>query len=759
MDGKLKCPALGNHSVYITNRTQEHIKETHGQLRTDSEMKHKAKYIPFVPEILKNGKICEKSSSKQGVIYGIIGQVKYFDKKKNKSVIDCLELAINYDKDVRKFVFSFSDWGIKKSLHKSRDFSDHFWAGPIVDTKTVPITIYSLSDSPKKSSKNVAKSLFTDWKVELRHLCDKKGLNYDSVIQKYDDKLTRYVAEEQLHQDAENVIAYKAYKDLSKSLTYSGYKLQGRTKLYGMDISIENKKGTYRKGVDSDGHKWKTLMHYDYGYIRGTVGTDSDHVDCYIGPDKNSKKVYVIHQNNPITHKYDEDKCMLCFESADAAKKAYMKQYDRPGFFGSMETLTVEQFKTFVFSKQGSKIHKSFDVEITDITENNKQRKVEQVEKALNAIYNNKPFVIKHISNKNDNSIKYDNITLRIKNFDKSKIEKAVHKLSFSLDTDLKSDNKGESFVYKSAEDLTNSVVKEFTNKTKLLYDFIIDYFDLPEMRIVTKSNLRYKGKVIYDPETGEPIKTKVWDDFVKKLEAFLTKHYGKMGERIVLSARSLGLILSRLSKTQSHEQIKKLSLVEAAKMAKVKNLEWISESVKNMKNEFGESLDRKTQSKVQVAIHSAAQRVTSVSDVMRNDIQQIIIDGIKNKQSKSVVSQNLFDKCAKLNRDLQRIADTEIQDNANNAYILEEVYNNSNPEEKVYFKRFEYSDDNACKKCKKIKGVIAVYSDTALPSELVDDPYAKYAIWEGKLDGDVPMGVVHPWCRGSWFRYYPNQS
>ena len=34
-------------------------------------------------------------------------------------------------------------------------------------------------------------------------------------------------------------------------------------------------------------------MHYDYGYIRGTVGTDSDHVDCYIGPDKNAKKVYV----------------------------------------------------------------------------------------------------------------------------------------------------------------------------------------------------------------------------------------------------------------------------------------------------------------------------------------------------------------------------------------------------------------------------------------------------------------------------------
>lgn len=715
-EGKLTCPALGNANIYIEDMTTEHAEKTNNVFRTADAKIHKLQYLSFVEPILKNGILYMKSRKynhtwtldkvpeRERTTYGIINKVTYTDTRHNNKQVTCgLEIVVAWDNERKRFVFSFIDRQIKKSLLNNKDFQA------------------------------------TTFEVGQVGACDTEALSTTNSIILHSLNLSS--------------------KNVNKSLTYSGHKLQGRIKLYGMNISIENKKGTYRSGIDPDGHKWKTLMHYDYGYIRGTVGTDSDYVDCFIGPDKNAKKVYVIHQNNPITHKYDEDKCMLCFESAEAAKKAYMKQYDRPGFFGSMETLTVEQFKSFVFSKQGSRIHKSFDVEITDITENNKQRKVEQVEKALNAIYNNKPFVIKHISNKNDNSIKYDNITLRIKNFDKSKIEKAVHKLSFSLDTDLKSDNKGESFVYKSAEDLTNSVVKEFTNKTKLLYDFIIDYFDLPEMRIITKSNLRYKGKVIYDPETGEPIKTKVWDDFVKKLEAFLTKHYGKMGERIVLSARSLGLILSRLSKTQSHEQIKKLSLVEATKMAKVKNLEWISESVKNMKNEFGESLDRKTQSKVQVAIHSAAQRVTSVSDVMRNDIQQIIIDGIKNKQSKSVVSQNLFDKCAKLNRDLQRIADTEIQDNANNAYILEEVYNNSNPEEKVYFKRFEYSDDNACKRCKKIKGVIAVYSDTALPSELVDDPYAKYAIWEGKLDGDVPMGVVHPWCRGSWFRYYPNQS
>ena len=123
MDGKLKCPALGNHSVYITERTQDHIKRTKGTFRPTEEMYHKAKYIPFIPEILKNGKLSEKSMTKEGVIFGIIGQVEYFDDKKNKTVREYVELAINFDKDTRKYVFSFSDDKIKKSLPASKDFS------------------------------------------------------------------------------------------------------------------------------------------------------------------------------------------------------------------------------------------------------------------------------------------------------------------------------------------------------------------------------------------------------------------------------------------------------------------------------------------------------------------------------------------------------------------------------------------------------------------------------------------------------------
>lgn len=543
---------------------------------------------------------------------------------------------------------------------------------------------------------------------------------------------------------------YLSIKPLKKSLTYSGHKLQGRTKLYGMDISIENKKGSYRSGVDSDGHKWKCLMHYDYGYIRGTVGTDGDHLDVYVGPAKDSNKVYVIHQNNPVTHKYDEDKCMLCFESADAAKKAYMKQYDRPGFFGSMDILTVDEFKSYVFSKKGKRIHKSFDITVTDITENNKHKKIEQVEKALNAIYDNKPFVIRHI--KTDNSKHYNDITLRIRDFDKNKIQKAVHKMAFSLDTQIKS-AKGEAFIYRAQEELTDRIVSELTEKTKSVYSFLISYFGLPEVRIISKADLKYKGKVLYDPETGKPISQAEWKKFVTAIEKFLNRNYTGVGKKIVLSAESLGRILERLSKTNSFEAIQKMPL--SGLKYGGKTFDWISSDIKNMQNTFGESIDRMTQARIQVAVDSAAQKITKVTDNMRNDIQQIIIDGIKDRQSKAKISQNLFDKCSGLNRDFQRIADTEIQNNANNAYIKEELFNT--PEnEKVYFTRFEQVDDNTCKKCRAIEGKLALWSDIPLESERIKDPYADYAIWEGKTDGTMPVSVMHPYCRGCWVRYYP---
>jgi len=116
-------------------------------------------------------------------------------------------------------------------------------------------------------------------------------------------------------------------------------------RFHGLNISIENEKGSVRRGKNADGSTWEIRMQHDYGYIRQTQGTDKDHVDCYIGPNRNAKNAYIIHQQKyGQWNRFDEDKVMLGFDSDDHAKDAYLKHYDDPRFFGGMTTMPMPEF-------------------------------------------------------------------------------------------------------------------------------------------------------------------------------------------------------------------------------------------------------------------------------------------------------------------------------------------------------------------------------------------------------------------------------
>jgi hypothetical protein len=126
---------------------------------------------------------------------------------------------------------------------------------------------------------------------------------------------------------------------------YAQRPLHGRLKWHGLDVSIENRKGSTRSGVDPNGKKWSVVMKNDYGYLRRTTGSDGDAVDAFMGPDASAKMVYVVHtKKSPDFVKYDEDKCLLNFPSASDAKKAFLANYDRPEHFGSMSTFAVDDF-------------------------------------------------------------------------------------------------------------------------------------------------------------------------------------------------------------------------------------------------------------------------------------------------------------------------------------------------------------------------------------------------------------------------------
>lgn len=127
-----------------------------------------------------------------------------------------------------------------------------------------------------------------------------------------------------------------------------------KIRFQGLLISIENPKGSARSGVDPDGHPWRIEMKYDYGYIRGTLGVDGDHVDCYIGPDATAENAYIVHQRKAGKwDQYDEDKVMLGFPSEAGARDAYLAHYDDPRFLGPITVMPMDEFKAKVMTTLG----------------------------------------------------------------------------------------------------------------------------------------------------------------------------------------------------------------------------------------------------------------------------------------------------------------------------------------------------------------------------------------------------------------------
>lgn len=119
----------------------------------------------------------------------------------------------------------------------------------------------------------------------------------------------------------------------------------------GLEISLENKKGSTRRGIGKDGKPWSVVMPADYGYFKRTEGSDGDHVDVYLGPHHASPKVFIIDQHNADDKSFDEHKVMLGFGSEAQARAIYIKGFsDGKGAarIGAIHEMTIPQFKEWL---------------------------------------------------------------------------------------------------------------------------------------------------------------------------------------------------------------------------------------------------------------------------------------------------------------------------------------------------------------------------------------------------------------------------
>ena len=130
---------------------------------------------------------------------------------------------------------------------------------------------------------------------------------------------------------------------------------KGHIRIGAFDVSIEQPKGSVRRGVDANGKAWESKMHNTYGYFRGTEGVDGDHIDVFVSNDIdgwNGQKVFVVDQYNP-DGTFDEHKVMLGFNNAEDAKSDYLANYEKGWEDGrrlDVSSVNLEDFEKWIAS-------------------------------------------------------------------------------------------------------------------------------------------------------------------------------------------------------------------------------------------------------------------------------------------------------------------------------------------------------------------------------------------------------------------------
>ena len=127
---------------------------------------------------------------------------------------------------------------------------------------------------------------------------------------------------------------------------------KGHIKVDGLNITIEQPKGSIRRGTDANGKQWESEMHNTYGYIRGTESVDGDHIDIFLSDNPTAGNVFVVDQINK-DGSFDEHKVMYGFPDMESAKRAYLSNYEE-GWqgLGNITEVSKEDFKAWIDSSK-----------------------------------------------------------------------------------------------------------------------------------------------------------------------------------------------------------------------------------------------------------------------------------------------------------------------------------------------------------------------------------------------------------------------
>ncbi|WP_282265634.1 PLxRFG domain-containing protein [Stenotrophomonas sp. PS02298] len=118
---------------------------------------------------------------------------------------------------------------------------------------------------------------------------------------------------------------------------------KGHRRINGHDISIENPAGSKRSP------DWPALKNH-YGYIKGTVGKDKDHVDVFMTDQAEDPAlpVFVVDQVNK-DGSFDEHKVVMGTATEAEARSTYLDNYEKGWTgLGGIKQMTQDEFKAWV---------------------------------------------------------------------------------------------------------------------------------------------------------------------------------------------------------------------------------------------------------------------------------------------------------------------------------------------------------------------------------------------------------------------------
>ena len=207
--------------------------------------------------------------------------------------------------------------------------------------------------------------MFVDGKEVIKVDAPDKSKNYPGTYYEIDGKqfgdlyeVANYIDgnEQPLSAKIEAASA-EVNTDPTEAQKEAGNYKKGHVQVGTFDITIEQPQGSVRKGTDADGKQWESKMNNTYGYIRGAVGVDGDHIDVFLSNDIdgwNGRKVFVVDQYNP-DGSFDEHKVMLGFNDVDEAKSDYLANYESGWENGrriDVSTVNLEDFEKWIASSK-----------------------------------------------------------------------------------------------------------------------------------------------------------------------------------------------------------------------------------------------------------------------------------------------------------------------------------------------------------------------------------------------------------------------